>query len=319
VGRAGERSERPARRLQSGKRDAGRRIPDSASPAQNAKRVGAWLQGLKDGGFVDGQNVRIEYRWANGDESRLPALAADLIGRGVSVIATPGSTPAAMAAKRATTSIPLVVTTGADPVALGIVPSLSHPGGNITGVTSMNADLAAKRLGLLRELAPQASRYFTLINPTSPLAAPSLKDLEAGAARLGIHVEVLRAADDAEIERAFAGLPKTGAALVFGPDQYLYTRRAKLAALASQLAVPTVFDVRDYVDAGGLSSYGTDYMNVMELAGGYTARVLNGAKPADLPFLQPTKFETVINLKTARTLGLTVPSTLLALADEVIE
>lgn len=213
-----------------------------------------------------------------------------------------------------------MVTTGADPVALGIVSSLSHPGGNITGVTSINADLAAKRLGLLRDLVPQASQYFTLINPTSPLAAPSLKDLEAGAASLGIHIEVLRAADDAAIEQAFASLPKkTGTVLVFGPDQYLYTRRAKLAALAAQLAVPTVFDVRDYVDAGGLSSYGTDYTNVMELAGGYTARILKGAKPADLPFLQPTKFETVINLKTAKALGLDVPDRILALADEVIE
>jgi putative tryptophan/tyrosine transport system substrate-binding protein len=179
----------------------------------------------------------------------------------------------------------------------------------------MNADIAAKRLSLLRELVPQASKYFTLINPTSPLAAPT-----SGAAGLGIHVEVLRASNDAEVDQAFAKLPKeSGTALVLSPDQYFYTRRTKLAALAAQAAAATVFDVRDYVDAGGLSSYGTDYTNVMELAGEYTGRILRGAKPADLPFLQLTKFEMVINLKTAKALGLTVPDQLLALADEEIE
>jgi putative tryptophan/tyrosine transport system substrate-binding protein len=292
----------------------------SASPEQNVKRVSAYLQGLKDGGFVDGQNVKIEYRWANGNESLLPGLAADLIGRGVAVIVTPGSTPAALVAKASTSTIPLVVTTGADPVALGVVASINHPGGNITGVSSMNADVAAKRLGVLKELVPEAAHYFTLINPTSPLAEPSLKDLQSGAASLGIHVEVLRASTDTEIDAAFAGLPQQAdTALVFGPDQYFYSRRARIAALAAKHALPTVFDVRDYVDAGGLSSYGTDYFSVMQLAGDYTARILKGEKPGDLPFLQPTKFEMVLNLKTAKALGLNVPPSLLAIADDVVE
>ncbi len=292
----------------------------SASPEQNVRRVSAYLQGLKDGGFVDGQNVKIEYRWADGNESLLPDLAANLIGRGVAVIVTPGSTPAALVAKAATTTIPLVVTTGADPVALGLVTSINHPGGNITGVSSMNADIAAKRLGVLEGLVPEAARYFTLINPRSPLAEPSLKDLQSGAASLGIHIDVLRASTDSEIDTAFADLPQqAGTALVFGPDQYFYSRRTRIVALAAKRLLPTVFDVRDYVDAGGLSSYGSDYLSVMELAGGYTARILKGEKPGDLPFLQPTKFEMVINLKTAKALALQVPPSLLAIADDVIE
>jgi putative ABC transport system substrate-binding protein len=290
------------------------------SPEQNVKRLAAWRKGLGEAGFVEGQNVAIEYRWAAGQNDKLPALAADLIGRKVSVLVAAGSTPAAIAAKAATATIPIVFAIGADPIALGLVASLNRPGGNATGATSLNAELAAKRFGVLRELAPQTTHYFTVVNPTSPLAKPFIKDLEAGAATLGIHVDVLRASTEGEIAAAFAGLPQQpGNALVFPPDSFFYIHRAQLAALAARYVLPAIFDVRDYVDAGGLVSYGTDFLNVMQTAGSYTGRVLKGEKPADLPVVQAAKFELVINLKTAKALGLTVPPTLLALADEVIE
>jgi putative tryptophan/tyrosine transport system substrate-binding protein len=292
----------------------------SGSPEQNTKRLAAFRKGLNEAGFVEGQNVAIEYRWAAGQSDKLPALAADLIRRRVEVIATAGSTPAAVVAKAATTTIPIVFAVGADAVALGLVASLNRPGGNVTGITSLNADVAAKRLGVLRELVPQATRYFTLVNPTSQLAEPFIKDLQAGAASLAIHIDVLHASTDGEIEAAFAGLPQpAGTVLIFPPDAFFYIRRARISALAERHTVPTIFDGRDYVDAGGLASYGADFLNVMELAGNYTAPILKGEKPADLPVVQAAKFELVINLKTAKALGVTVPPTLLALADEVIE
>ncbi len=292
----------------------------SSSPEDNGKRLGAFLKGLNDAGFVEGRNVTIEYRWARGDNARLPALAADLVHRQVAVIATPGSTVASIAAKQATTTIPIVFTSGSDPVELGLVASLNRPGGNLTGVTSVNADLSAKRLGLLRELVPQAARYVALVNPASQLAGPASRDLQAAAASLGLRIDILRASSDAEIELVFAGLPpQAGTALISTPDAFLYSRRAKLIALSASHAVPGIFDVRDYVDAGGLISYGADYLDVMQLAGNYTARVLKGEKPADLPVVQPEKFELVINLKTARALGITVPSTLLATADDLVD
>jgi putative ABC transport system substrate-binding protein len=292
----------------------------SGSPEQNAKRLAAFHKGLNEAGFVDGQNVTIEYRWAAGQNDKLAGLVADLIRRQVAVIATPGSTPAAVAAKKATTAVPIVFGAGSDPVELGLVPNLNHPGGNVTGVTSLNAEVTAKRLGVIRELVPQATRYFALINPTSQLAEPFIKDLQAGAARLGIQIEILRASTDAEIEAAFAHLPQqAGSVLVFGPDTFFYIRREHIAALAARHVVPTIFDVRDYAEAGGLASYGADFLNVMELAGNYTARILKGEKPADLPVVLAAKFELAINMKTAKTLGITVPPTLLALADEVIE
>ena len=292
----------------------------SGSPEQNVERLAAFRKGLGDRGFVDGKNVRIEYRWAEGRNDELPALAADLVRQQVSLIATPGSTPASVAAKEATSSIPIVFAVGTDPVALGLIASLSRPGGNATGVTSLNAELAAKRFGLFRELVPSAARYFTLINPTSELAAPFTKDLESAAASLGIAIEVLRASTDAEIETAFASLPRQpGSVMVFGPDAFFYTRRAHIAELALRHAVPTIFDVGDYVGAGGLVSYGADFLNVMELAGRYAGRVLQGEKPADLPVQQPTKFELVINVTTAKALGLEVPTKLLLIADEVVE
>jgi putative tryptophan/tyrosine transport system substrate-binding protein len=292
----------------------------TASPEQNVKRLAAFRKGLRDTGFVEGQNLAIEYRWAAGKNEDLPAMAADLVRRQVRLIATPGSTPAAVVAKAATSSIPIVFGVGADPVALGLVASISRPGGNATGITSLNAELVAKRLGVVRELVPQASRYFTLTNPASVLANPFIKDLQSAAASLGLKIEILQASTDREIEEAFANIPQQpGNALVFGPDAFFYIRRGHIAELALRRDVPTIFDDRAYVEAGGLICYGADFLNVMELAGNYVGRILKGEKPADLPVQQPTRFELVINLKTAKALGLTVPPSLLALADEVIE
>ena len=292
----------------------------AGSPEQNVTRLAAFLRGLKAAGLVDGQNVAIEYRWGRGSDQQLPAMAADLIRRQVTVIATPGSTAATVAAKAATSTVPIVFTTGADPVALGFVASLSRPGGNATGVTSLNAEMGAKRLGLMRELVPQASRYFAFTNPTSLLTAPFVRELEAGAASLGIHIDVVHASNVAEIETAFASLPPSpGSVLMFCPDTFFYTQRAQIATLTARYAVPAIFDDRAYVEAGGLINYGADWPTLMELAGRYTARVIGGEKPADLPVVQSTKFELVINRKTANTLGLEISRTLLATADEVID
>jgi len=292
----------------------------SGSPDENAKRLAAFRKGLSDAGFVERQNVAIEYRWALGKNEELQAMAADLVRRKVALIATPGSTPAAVVAKAATASIPIVFGVGADPVLLGLVASLSRPDGNATGITSLNAELVAKRLGLFRELVPDASRYFMLVNPASVLAAPFTKTLLSAAASIGVDIEVLRASTDREIDEAFASIPQQpGNALVFGPDAFFYTRRAHIADLALRRTIPTIFDDRAYVDAGGLICYGADFLNVMELAGNYAGRILKGEKPADLPVQQPTKFELVINLKTAKALGIEVPQKLLLIVDEVIE
>jgi putative tryptophan/tyrosine transport system substrate-binding protein len=292
----------------------------SGSSEQNVKRLAAFLKGLHETGFIEGQNVTIEYRWAAAQDDKLPTLAADLIRRQVAVITAPGSTLASVVAKNATATIPMVFAIGSDPVDLGLVAKLNRPGGNVTPITSVSAGISAKRLGVLRELVPPATHYYALVNPGSPMAAPIIKDLEAGGANLGIYIEVLRASTDAEIEAAFAGLQhQTGTVLVLSPDALFYSRRALIAALAEKYAVPAIFEVRDYVDAGGLMSYGADYLNVMQLAGAYTGRILKGEKPADLPVMQPEKFELVLNLKTAKALGITFPPTLLALADEVIE
>jgi putative ABC transport system substrate-binding protein len=291
----------------------------SGSAQQNAERLDAYRRGLKEAGFVEGQNVAIEFRWAAGQNDKLPALAADLIQRHVAVIATPGSTPAAVAAKAATSIIPIVFAVGADPIELGLVASLNHPGGNATGITSMNADIAAKRFELIRELVPQAASYFGLVNPASPLAQPMTKALEAGAATVGIALEILRAHSDAEIDAVMGRLQSTANVMVSGTDALFFVRRAHIAALALRQALPTIFDDREYATAGALASYGADFLNVMELAGDYTGRVLKGQKPADLPAVQAAKFEFVINRKTATTLGIRIPPTLLALADEVIE
>ncbi len=292
----------------------------SGSRAEDLKRLAAFLKGLREESFIEGENVAIEYRWADGQEDRLGSLAADLVRRQAAVIATPGSTAATAAAKKAAGGIPVVFATGADPVALGFVASLSRPGGNVTGVTSLNAVLGAKRLGLMREFMPQAQRCVTLINPNSPLGEPALKNLEAGAAALGVRVEVLRAASEPEIDSAFAGLPQeAGSVFVSSPDAFFYNRREQIVALVTRHGLPSMFDVPEYVEAGALASYGNDFLDAMRLAGVYVGRILKGAKPADLPVVQAETFVLAINLKTARALGIDIPPMLLAQADEVIE
>ncbi len=282
--------------------------------------MAAFRKGLAEAGYVEGQNVAIEFRWAAGHDDRLPELAADLIRRRVAVIATPLSTQAALAAKAATTTIPIVFGTGGDPVALGLVTSFNRPGGNVTGISFMTAEMGAKLLGLLHELVPQAARFVALVNPTSSLAEPFIKDLQGGARSLGLQAEVLYAGTDREIDAAFATLvQKRADALLIAPDALFTSRRAELAALSLRHAVPATHVIREFAEAGGLMSYGPNLANAYQQTGIYTGRVLKGEKPADLPVQQPIKFELVINLKTAKALGLNVPDKLLALADEVIE
>ncbi len=292
----------------------------SGSPEENVKRLTDFRKWLAEAGFVEGQNVAIEYRWAAGKTDLLPAMAADLIRRQVTVIATPGSTPAAVVAKAATSTIPIVYAIGVDPVALGLATSLGRPGGNATGTTSLNAELGAKRLGLLRDLVPQAARYFAMSNPNSQLAEPFVRELQTVAPSLGIRIEFFRATNDAEIDAVFASLPQgPGSVMVFGPDSFYYTRRTQIVAHLARLSIPAAFDDRAYVEAGGLLNYGADWSNLMELTGGYVGKVLKGEKPADLPVQQASKFELIINLKTAKALGIEVPQKVLLIADEVIE
>ena len=290
------------------------------SPEPNVKPVAAFRKGLAEAGYVEGRNVAIEFRWAAGHDDRLPELAADLIRRRVAVIATPLSTQAALAAKAATTTIPIVFGTGGDPVALGLVTSFNRPGGNVTGITFMTAELGAKHLGLLHELLPQAARFVALVNPTSSYAEAFIKDLQAGARTLGLQAEVLYAGSDREIDAAFATLVQRRAdALLNAPDALFTSRRAQLVALSRRHAVPSIHAIREFPEAGALMSYGPNLANAYQQTGIYTGRILKGERPADLPVAQPIKFELVINLKTARALGLNVPDKLLALADEVIE
>lgn len=292
----------------------------SGSPEQNVKRLAAFHKGLGALGFIEGQNIAIECRWALGNKSKLQELVADLINCKVVLITTAGSTPASLVAKAATSTIPIVFGVGSDPVANGLVASISRPGGNVTGITSLNAELVSKRLGLFWEMVPEASRYFMLINPTSNLTAPFLKGLQSAAASLGIHIDVLRASSDEEIDAAFASIPDhPGSVIISSPDSFFYTRRTRITGLAQARGLPMTFDVRDYVDAGGLMSYGADFLHVMERAGTYVGRVLKGDKPASLPVEQPNQFELAINLKTAKALGLHVPQNLLIAADVVIE
>jgi putative ABC transport system substrate-binding protein len=292
----------------------------NGSPDGYAERLRQYFKGLADSGFVEGDNVRVEYRWAMGDNSKLPTLAGELVGQKVTVIATPASTPAAVAAKAATAMIPIIFAVGADPVRLGLVQSISHPGGNATGATSLNTELAAKRLSLLRELVPRARHFVALINPSSPLSEPFAADLRVGADRAGIPIDFVEASNDAEIEQAIArAASQPDSVLLCGSDGFFYIRREQIAALALRHVLPTMFDVHEYVDAGALVSYGSDFSDVLQLAGHYTGRILKGEKPAELPVAQSSKFELTVNLKTAKALGLTVPQMLLAQADEVIE
>jgi ABC-type uncharacterized transport system substrate-binding protein len=293
----------------------------SRSAQASVKNLEAFRKGLSETGYVEGRNMAIEFRWAGGREDRIPELVADLIQRRVAVIAAPASTAGALAAKAATSSIPIVFGTGSDPVALGLVASLNRPGGNATGVITLNVELTAKRLGLLRELAPQATRFVALVSPKSALTDAIVKDVHASVPTLGSPVEILYAGNsDRDIEAAFANLSqKPGAALLVTINSFFFDRRALIVALATRHALPTVYYSREFAEVGGLISYGTNFDNVYELIGIYTGRILKGEKPADLPVVQPTKFEMVINLSTAKALAIDVPPTLLALADEVIE
>jgi putative ABC transport system substrate-binding protein len=292
---------------------------NGASPEGYAPYVTAFRQGLKEAGYVEGQNVTIEYRWAEGQYDRLPALAADLVRRNVTVIAAT-STPAALAAKALTSTVPIVFTTGDDPIKLGLVASFNRPGGHATGVSHLIGELGSKRLGLLRELLPGITVITTLLNPNFPGAERQLRDAEAAAGALGLQLIVLRASTEREIDAAFATMAQQGAsALVVGGDPSFVARREQIVALAARHAIPTIYPVRDFAVAGGLMSYGTDFADAYRQAGVYTGRIVRGEKPADLPVQRSTKFELVINLKTARTLGVTIPAGVLSIADEVIE
>jgi ABC-type uncharacterized transport system substrate-binding protein len=294
---------------------------NAASHQSYARQLSAFLKGLSEAGYVDGQNVTIEYRWADGQNDRLPALAADLVRRQVVVIAAT-STPAALAAKAATTTIPIVFETGDDPVKLGLVASMSRPGGNVTGVTQLNVMVVPKRLQLLHELVPTASVIALLVDPTdATLAETATKEVQAAARTLGLELHVLNASTERDFDAVFAKLIQMRAGgLVIGPGAFFTSRGEQLAALALHHAVPTIFQgARAFVVAGGLLGYGADITDAYRLTGIYTGRVLKGEKPADLPVQQATKVQLYINLKTAKALGVNVPNTLIGRADEVIE
>ena len=290
-------------------------------PDRWASRTRALHQGLGETGYVEGRNVAIEYRWAAGQNDRLPALAADLVRGRAKVIVTPGSTPATLAAKAATKTVPIVFYVGGDPVELGLVASLNRPGGNLTGVTTLTSEVGPKRLQLLYELVPTATIVALLVNPTNPdLAEPATKDLQAAARTLGVQLHVLHASAERDFDAVFSSLVQQRvSALVIVNDALFSTRVEQLAVLAIRHAVPAVYQFREFVAAGGLMSYGTGFIDAFRQVGVYTGRILGGEKPADLPVQQTTKAELIINLKTAKALGLTVPTALLVRADEVIE
>jgi putative ABC transport system substrate-binding protein len=292
----------------------------SGFPAADAYLVNAFRQGLKETGYAEGQNVAIEYRWAEGQYERLPALTADLVGRRVSLIAAMGGNASAQAARAATSTTPIVVTVASDPISLGLVTSLSRPGGNVTGVSLLIEALEAKKLELLRELVPGASVIAMLANLNNPSADFQLKEALGAARAIGWQLHVLNAISDSDFDVAFAALTQQRAdALMVGSDAFFLSRREQIVALAARAAVPTIYELGEFATAGGLISYGPSFADAYRQAGNYTALILKGAKPANLPVLQPTKFELVINLKTAKTLGLAIPPALLARADEVIE
>jgi putative ABC transport system substrate-binding protein len=292
--------------------------PENPTVAAN---VMALRQGLAETGYVEGQNLAIEYRWAEGSYGRLPAMAADLVDRQVNVVATIGGTPSALAAKGATSAIPIVFVTG-DPIEAGLVTNLARPNGNLTGLSILSTELMPKRLQLLSELVPRMSALALLINPNNPAAERMTREVRDAARSRGVLIEVLTAETESQVEAVLAktgGISATHALVVGGPDPAFAAWRNRLVASALRHAVPAIYAQREFPAAGGLISYGTSFPAVYHQAGIYVAKILNGAKPADLPVQQPTKFELVINLKTAKALGLTVPQSILARADEVIE
>jgi putative tryptophan/tyrosine transport system substrate-binding protein len=284
-----------------------------------APRLAALRQGLSNAGYVEGHNAAIEYRWAEGDFDRLPALAADLVGRGVDIIVTSGGNSSALAAKNATSAIPIVFVAGADPVEAGLVASLARPGGNLTGATVFARNLLGKRVELISELVPETRALADLVNPNFPGVEGDIRAVQEAARARGLQLRILSAATESEIDAAFASLVELQARALLVGDPTYFGRREQIVALAARYAIPTIYDFRVYVAAGGLISYGTNLTDTYRNVGTYVGKILKGAKPADLPVQQPTKFELVVNLKTAKVLGLTVPPSILVRADEVIE
>ena len=290
------------------------------SPGESAYAVAAFHQGLKEGGFIEGHNVTIEYRWAEGQYDRLPALAADLVRRQVTVIVATGGTGSSLAAKAATATIPIVFSSGDDPVKLGLVASLNRPGGNVTGMSNLITGMEGKRLGLLRELVPAATLMGVLLNPNNSPYEFQLRSVQDAAQSIGQQIHVLPASSEQDIHAAFKTIVRMQVqALLVGADPFFNGRREQLVTLATHYAIPAIYELREYAMAGGLMSYGTSLPDTYHQVGIYAGRVLKGEKPADIPVVQPTKFEFVINLRTAKAIGLDVPPMLLARVDEVIE
>jgi putative tryptophan/tyrosine transport system substrate-binding protein len=293
----------------------------AASPAAYVHLIAAFRKGLSEAGYIEGQNVAVEYRWGEGQNERLPALAAELVNRRVAVIVTPGSTAATLAAKGATATIPIVFTSAGDPVKIGLVASLNRPGGNVTGISDIGVELGAKRVGLLHELLPRARRFAVLVNPANPFITESfIAEVQTATSAIGREVEVITASTNSDIDTAFAMLAKKQAdAFLLSTDALFVTRRVQLITLAARHALPAMYFRREFAEAGGLMSYGSNLADQFRHNGIYAGRILKGENPADLPVQTPTKFELVINLQTAKTLDLEIPAALLARADEVIE
>jgi putative ABC transport system substrate-binding protein len=292
---------------------------NSGSPEPFAHLLAGFLRGMNDGGYVEGQNFTIEYRWAEGRYDRLAALAAELVGRRVAIIVATGGEPVALAAKAASLTTPIVFAGGGDPVKAGLVASLNRPGANVTGFNQLTYELEPKRIGLLHELVPSAERIAVLVNRNNPATATAVREIEEATGRLGLKLTVIAVGDESGFDGAFARFVREGAgALLVSADPYFNTRRAQLVALAAHYRLPALYEFREFAAAGGLASYCSNLVNAYRQVGDYTARILKGAKPADLPVLQPTVFELVINLGTAKSMAFEIPPTLLARADEVI-